>query len=335
VEMTNKLEKVFELFLNDQQKEANALLHEWFVEKAREVHQQLVEEEDSVFEDELTDEMSAESFYEDKEGEEGEEGEETADAEFELSAELDAGDEVEGDEVEGDEGLEDRVEDLEAELEALKAEFESMMGDEEGEMDDMGDMEAGEEGEMDDMGDMGDMEAGDEGEVEEALGDGKHGTFDGEQFVQHGFGDDDGIYEEEVTLDEDEFADLEESALSMLQAVKSQNTEAHVGAAASQKLPVNSKSPIPQHAVDKRVEGATPHNRKDVEFQGGFKMETPPTTKQGTGAKNPHNVEKKAKAPLHSVKQEGDASAMINKVEGGKGNTDSPVPTNKGKVTKP
>lgn len=348
--MANKLEKVLELLVNEDEKQASALLHEWFVENAREIHQKLVEEEDAVLgEDELSDEVAAEEFYEAGEDEEGEEGAMDADdAEFDLSADLEDGEgEAEaGEDSEGEEeGVEGRLEDLEAELEELKSEFEAMMADEDGDGDVDGhmhddDADAGEEG-VDELGD----EEGSEEDMEEAEGiygdpegEGSHDPMDR---IKPGHGDDDGVYETEhedmdeetdyedvdssVELDEDDFADLEESALSMLQAVKNQNAEAHVGAEGKRSLSVNKESPIPQHDVEDRAEGATPLNKKQTEYSHGYNMETPPATKQGTGAKNATNVEKKSKNTLSSVPQGGDSSAMINNTEGAEGNVTSPI----------
>ena len=241
-----------------------------------------------------------------------------------------------GDEA-GEGDVETRVDDLEAELAELKAEFEQLMADEDGE-EDMGDemdadmdSEAGEDGE----GDMGDemdadmdSEAGEE-ETEEsfAFGEGVYESEDDEDLeeakdedLEEGEEED---LEETFELDEDEFADLEESAMSMLQSVKSQNTEAEVGTGASKKLSVNSKSPVVSKPVDSRA-GAEPVKRKSTEYSG-YNMETPPSTKEGTGAKKPSNVEKKSKNVLHSVQKGGSSSAMLNKVEGGEGNKVSPV----------
>ena len=343
--MASKLDKVLELLVNENEKEASAVLHEWFVERAREIHNQLVEEDDAVLEDELEDEMAAEQFYEagDEEGEEGDDMD-MGDAEMELDGDMggEEGDDMDGGEVE----LDDRVDDLEAEIADLKAEFEQLMADEEGEEgDDMDmDMDADEEGDMDmDMGDEGDMDG--EEDVKE------------DDFIQPGHGDMNGVYEsdddsddedededemkeskeedegdeleETFELDEDEFADLEESAMALLSDVKGGNSEAEVGTGASKKLAVNKNSPIPSHKVEDRVKG-TPVARKSSEHNG-FGMESAPGMKMGNGAKGPSNTMKKSKDALSKVQEKGDKSAKLNTVEGGEGNMDSPVPTNKGK----
>jgi len=341
--MTNKLEKVLELLINENEKQASALLHEWFVEKAREIHNQLVEEDDAVLDDDA-DEVAAEQFYE-----AGDEDEETTDdmdmgdAEMELDADLEDGESEMDDDMDADEEGEGTTVDLKAELgeledelEALKAEFEQLMADEEGEDHDMDDDMGDDMGDdmYSDSEDMGDDEEAVEENIYDTEGEGSRPVQD---FIKPGHGDMDGVYEgddeddedEEFKLDEDEFADLEESAMSLLSTVNAKNTEAEIGTGASKKLAVNTDSPIPMHKVEDR-EGSRPVQRKSSEHNG-FAMETPPTTKTGNGSKKPSNVERKAKDPLTKVSREGNSSAKLNSVEGGEGNMHSPVPTNKGK----
>lgn len=368
--MTNKLEKVLELLINENEKQASAMLHEWFVEKAREIHNQLVEEDDAVLEDD-DEEVAAERFYEAGEDDEATDDMDMGDAEMELDADLEDG---EGDDMGDDMDYSDdssvdlkaQVDDLESELEALKAEFEQLMADEDGEDhgmgDDMDDDMAGEEeaGEEEE-------EAGEE-EVEENIydteGEGSHdakdfvkpghgdadgvyedghknkgaGSYKSKDFVKPGYGDADGVYEgddcddddeDEFKLDEDEFADLEESAMGLLSAVNAKNTEAEIGTGASKKLAVNSDSPVPSHKVEDRIKGE-PVQRKSSEHNG-FGMETQPNTKMGNGSKAPCNTLKKSKDSLSKVARDGNSSAKLNSVEGGEGNMHSPVPTNKGK----
>lgn len=328
--MSDKLEKVLELLINEQQEEASRLLHDWFVEKARNIHQELVAEDDHVMEDDLDDdgefnvkdakdEIQAEEFFgeedlaededdvEDEDGDldleagdddaEGDEGDFGGDDSAELDAEAgdDVGDEAGeldfgGEEGEAGEGeLADKVEDLEAELEALKAEFEALTGDDSGE-------------EVEDLGDV----------------DGEGEDFD--------FGGDDELDGEEGDLDlgdeeeEEDFADLGESALSDLQKVTQTNTENEIGAAGS--LSVNKTSPIPQKKVEART-GAKPVEVKGKEHSG-FARETAPSTKSGTGSKKPTNVRANAETGNSSVSKEGDSAALLNKAAGKPNNT-SPI----------
>ncbi len=110
-----KIEQVLELLINEEHEAASELLHSVIVEKARDLYEELVDEDFGEADDaDFADEIEADE--EEVEGEEmfdGEEGEGEDDAE---DAE--------------EEEIEDRVEDLEAEFAELKAEFEAMVGDE-------------------------------------------------------------------------------------------------------------------------------------------------------------------------------------------------------------
>lgn len=321
--MTNKLEKVLELLVNEREKEASALLHEWFVEKAREIHTKLVEEEDlALSEDDLENDVDAEKFYEDGE-------------------EVEAEGEDEEVEEEGDD-FEEQLKDLQNDVEELKAEFEKLLADSEEEAGEESEEDMDMEVDVDSDEDMDmDMDMDSEEEVEEAVGvygdpEGE-GSHDAKDFIEPGMGDDDGVYEDEeleltmededldLDMDDEDFEDLEESAMALLQTVKNQNTESEVGA--GKKVNVNTKSPVPQHPVEERAKNATPLNKINTEYARGFEMEDAPDSEMADASKTAVNVRRKGRNFLHNVPKGGDASALLNKVEGGAGNTVSPVPT--------
>ena len=132
-----KLERILDLLVNEEADKAEELLHNLVVEKARNIYESLVNEEDD--EDEVTadevDESIGGSAREDFMGEiEAEKGDIQAD---ELQDGEVGGDEgyqddlSDEDDIEGDEiPVEDKVEDLEAQLSELRAEFEQLMSDE-------------------------------------------------------------------------------------------------------------------------------------------------------------------------------------------------------------
>lgn len=137
-----KLERILDLLVNEEADKAEELLHNLVVEKARNIYESLVNEEDVEDEDldeEEVDESIGGSAREDFMGEieaekndieadelqDGEVGDEGYD-----EVDFEGGDELEGD-FEGEElEVEDRVEDLEAQLSELRAEFEQLMSDE-------------------------------------------------------------------------------------------------------------------------------------------------------------------------------------------------------------
>ncbi len=163
-EMSSKLEQVLEFLVNGEQDKAEAMLHDAIVEKARSIHEELVNEDSTAEEkveeateekvEEATDSEEAveeskeeESTTESKDEEAVEEtvGGETGDAEQDLKDELkqeaeDNAEEIEYEETNEDDGdedgekddhdhedVEDKVDDLEDALEELKDKFEKIM----------------------------------------------------------------------------------------------------------------------------------------------------------------------------------------------------------------
>lgn len=135
-----KLEKVLDLLLSEDQDQAAELLHQIIVEKARTIYENIVDEESDV-EDEkeqvdeadevggepsedFTDEIASDK--EEIDADEQNDGEAGSDDEEGEGA---AEDEDEGDE-EGEGSTEDRLEDLESQLAELRAEFDALMGEE-------------------------------------------------------------------------------------------------------------------------------------------------------------------------------------------------------------
>lgn len=166
----SKLEQVLEHLVHEEQDKAQELLHQFIVERARSIHEELMSDEDEVLED---DDFSPEEAESEIESQEMFDGEDLGDEEGDEDAmdDMEMGDEEATDDVEaeGDEGLEDKISELESELEELRKEFEELQGDgEEGEEDfggeDDEDMEM--DGEGEDELDV-DMEMDDEGEGEE------------------------------------------------------------------------------------------------------------------------------------------------------------------------
>lgn len=123
-----RLERVFDLLLNEDQDKAAELLHQIIVEKARTIYESIVVDEEFAEtdvvggdpEEDFTAEISAD--------------EDEIDADQEAGGEPEADDDLdsEGDEADDatDQAVEDRVEDLESQLAELRAEFDALMGEE-------------------------------------------------------------------------------------------------------------------------------------------------------------------------------------------------------------
>ncbi len=162
-----KLEKVLEFIINEENEKASDLLHDVFVEKARGIYEEIATEDEDLEEatEEEVEEAKSDDDKEDKEqvdeadiqdqfADEVETDSEMIDQE-EVAEEDPIGDEMPMDDEMGDAEGEDPVEDafmnVEDALDELKAEFAQLMGDEEPvDMDD--------EAPVDDMSDMVDAE---------------------------------------------------------------------------------------------------------------------------------------------------------------------------------
>lgn len=171
----NQLEQILELLLNEDDKKAEELLHEYVVGKARQEYEKVLDEGDDWDEDEEEFDEYEDDIENDEIGE-AEDDEEMSDEEpvdqtddfiDDISGDAEDQDDDDAEEFDhhddegGNDDFEDRVDDLEAELDDLKTEFEKLLGDEtqddfSGDVEDMegddfgGDMEGDEE--------IGDME---------------------------------------------------------------------------------------------------------------------------------------------------------------------------------
>jgi hypothetical protein len=140
-----KLEKVLDLLLSEDQDQAAELLHQIIVEKARTIYESIVDEEEvdaDTDKEELdeADEVGGEpskdftdeiaSDKEEVDADEQNDGEAGADDEAGEGAADDEAGEGEADDAAGEGSTEDRLEDLESQLADLRAEFDALMGEE-------------------------------------------------------------------------------------------------------------------------------------------------------------------------------------------------------------
>lgn len=317
---TVDLNKVLEMLVNEEQTEAAGLLHEWFVERSKQIHEELMMEDNSLSQDIEDDQeaIKSEEFYSEAEGDD-ESAED--DAGEELDGDLDAEADVDMDAPEADldvdmepavadapdANISDTIEDLEAVMARLKAEFAEITGDAAVGDEVAGDEFGGDEVAADDMDGEFDAVDGDlDGDVEvadESL------TFESEESE-----------EEEVTESEDDFADLEESWT--LEPVKDPNLNGgkEIGADGS-KVCVNDKSPLPSHKAADRVGGKAVEIK--AETHEGHEREPAPEVKAKPLLKN---QVKKATDGRTKVSKEGDKSAMLNSKAGfGSDSPKSPI----------
>jgi len=136
------LEQILELLLAEENEQAEELLHEYVVAKARQQYERVLDESEEVEEELDESEEVDESSCNSKKKNEEQEVDETIDhsdpsadyvedvTAIEDAVEADEfgeGDDEDDGEMDGD--VEDKIDDLEDELEALKAEFEKLMSD--------------------------------------------------------------------------------------------------------------------------------------------------------------------------------------------------------------
>lgn len=291
------LNKVLDMLINEEQDQAKGLLHQWFVDLSKSVHESLMQDDDAVLEadhaQEIEDdknEIEAEEHFSEAEDDAADDAVEVdmPAAEVDMPAEMEPA-----------ASSEEQVEDLEARLELLKAEFAkiSQLADLDQPVDAAADDAADVEVDFDDVQDM---ETG--AEVDGDLEEPKEESLAFEA--------------EEV----DEFADLEESF--KLEPVKDPalNGAKEIGAAGAS-LNINDKSPIPQKKGEARVGGAAVEIK--AEEHKGYDLETAPEVKARPILKN---QVKKAADDLEAVSKEGNKSAKLNSKDGfGSDSPKSPI----------
>lgn len=311
------LEKVFEYLINNEEDAARDLLHEFVVAKAREIHQELVNEEnledieetEEVAEEEMFDEedeidesdgkMSAPGYpyskrkakvEEDDEEEMADDAEmlDVDDAEEELEGDMDMDMEVDDEAIEGDD-VEAAVFDIQDAVQELNAKFDEIMGDMDGEMD--AEMDAEEP--MDDEAEM-------EGDYEE--GDYEEEDMEMAESVK--------VSEEEL---DEEFEDLDEAFglrdVGMDWPNASTGQEAGKGSFA--KPDVSTKSPIATKG------GATPSARPVKTGQGpehkGFEREAEPSSQWGEGGRRDMGHDNTGDSHKKFQKDPAGGAALMNK----------------------
>ncbi len=309
--MSKKLNKLLEHLISNDQDAATALIHDYFVEAARGIHESFIAEEDlddELSDDEVMDDDSiddAEGEVEDELVDDGDMGDEDMDSD--MDADMDA-------DMDGEEGeveLEDRVEDLESQLEKLQAEFDELSAVEDEEHEEMG---------LD--GDFGDEDEAVEGDDEE-VEDEEAAEDDGEEVEDEAAegeeeGDDD--LEESISWDDDDFLSLGESAYEDLQKVNVTMSQGEIGTGS--KVAGEQASPVVSRAPGERAGG------KAVEVKStnhtGYDREKAPSSKEGTGAASPRNVRSTATAGNEKVTKGGNSTLNSTKGFGEEGKT-SPI----------
>jgi hypothetical protein len=321
--MRSLLEKAIVHLLNEDNDAAVSLFHQFMVERARQIHNSLRQGDEVVLSEGWDDELGKEEYFadgdlDDLEGTDGDMSPLGGEADVDDVEGDMGGDEIEGEEsfdgdmdseIEGqaDEGdTAERLGDIEDQLEELTREFEAMMaeidGTEEGEGDDLGDLDMGDESEGD-----GDLDMGDESE-------------DGTEMEPEA---EDAMVGEAAEMDEEELDDITESVIAELEKVMvgdMQTDGEEVGAGGGKIKNGNDKSTLPTKKAD--TKDANPKNLMSKQSEhNSFERETPAVTPKKVGLKSrqtTNDTTGKAGA-MKSVPKNGDAGALLNKDFAGMG----------------
>lgn len=291
--MRSILEKALVALINDDKTQADALFHDFVLERSRQIHESLRQGEDIVLDESWEQTLSIDEMFseadllEDEEDADDEDQglvEDEEDAAEEGDEEpVDAGEagEDEDEEQEDEDGedsdapIEDRVSDLEAELAALTAEFDALVGGDDLVVDDEVTVEPEiEEGELDiTQADNGDL-----------------------SITHHA--------DDVAALDDEQFESLGESIVDELEKISVKHSE---GMTTDGKLPVDTKSRALSNKHEDRLAG-DPVEIKSSQHNG-YDREAAP--KSDTMKPRRNNV-KRSTDGQSKVSKEGDKSAVLN-----------------------
>jgi hypothetical protein len=321
--MSKKLEKVLEHLINGREDEAKELLHQVFIEKARSIHEELIDMDDESMDemggdmgDDLVDDVSEKSDYLDELADEIEAEETMAEAGDNMDI-ADAEDDI-SDEIVADAGNDSDMMDMDMDMDADADADMDMIDDVSDE--DMGGIEST-------MGDLEDALAAlkaefeklEAGASEESSDDDFETEDDADEEAEE---DEENEEDDEEKMDESwlaEFDDLEESV--SLDTVSAPN-EKEVGAGKYASVETNTKSPVAK--APNEMFGAKPVVTGKGATKSGYERESAPSAAQLKGVKD--NRRKKAEDGMSQVSKEGSGSAMLNKSQG-ESNKKSPLTT--------
>jgi hypothetical protein len=328
------LEKALIALLNQEKDKADALFHDFILERSRQIHESLRQGEDFILDESMEETMSIDEMFSDDDLAEDFDGDEEVVAEEgddEFAA--DAGDDLAADDVEagaeggaaGAEGgaddadvegeeedelpIEDRVTDLEADLQRLSAEFDAMMDQEGIELD----VDANDEQPVEEA--VVQISTTDSGEINVvASTDDENEWTDNEDFSSDvaPMGDDQAAYP--MAADGmgddlgDDFDDLSESIVDELERVTVATGDGREQG--NGKFKQNTQSILKNTPVDQRAFKGKPVQIKADEHNG-YDREQAPSVKT---AEKRQNVKAKSTDGRAAVKKEGDSAAILNKL---------------------
>ena len=336
--MKNLLEKALVHFLNGDNDKADALFHKFVVERARECHESLRQDEDldmGNWDD--GDEIKEEEYFDDDDmgsddvdgeekfaGDENDDFGEDMDVDGEEEDEFDFEPDSEEDDFDGDDDgmtdtseFKDKLDDIEAQIHELTAEFDRLMG-------------SSDEDEMSDGEDLDDDDLETENNAEDDFDEVEDENSD--LADRMGSDMDDEEEGEDYADDDEHLDDITESVLAELDRIASPgNTDGkEIGNGGT--IKGNKNSPILSHGVDDRMKQAKPIKIVSKNDDSFAREPSPKVAGVDTlvrGAKNsmPRSTGRQTRVP-----RDGDSSAALNSdFAAGRKPTESPIDGKKAK----
>ena len=333
------LKNILNLIINEDMDKANVLLHQWFVEQTKAVHENMMQEDDmtsSIKDDQ--DAIDSEEFYGESdlgEDDDNEGDDDSAQVDADAASDVMSGDDDDAglDDGTGDDAssvpsdvttvstdptvIGDQFSDLQADLARLQKEFEMISGggdasatDADADTDGMGTDSVPATDPSDDLASEGIMEDdGDDGEDD----DGADSDSDSDD-TDDDAGDDDDDAGGDDDLDESFFSDLDFDDIAEAVAMKpvkkpTMKDGKEVGAEGS--VNTNKKSSLPQKSLSKR-QGGDPVEIKNDEHNGFAREKAPSTKTNKTG----ENSKPCFKDGTSKVPAKGSSKATLNKTQG-------------------
>lgn len=343
--MRSLLEKTIVHLLNGDEEKAAALFHKFMVDKARQVHESLRQDEEIDLGEGWDTEMKEEEYFDDGDlaadeplagddapGDSMEDLEDmntvdddgTGDTMVDPDPDADVGmDDMDG--MDGGGTVDEKLDNIEAKIEELTAEFDRLMGkfEDEGDLgdddlgDDLGDADLPDTGDdFEDVdGEEPSMDAGDTDDLADRfdsdLGDDDKPESDTLESVD--------MDESGEELDED-LADITESVLSELDKITlPSNTDGKEIGSGGKSISGNRSSMLPHHNINDRIEGAKPYLVKGGNNDSFEREAAPPTKPISTVVPDVRkgNVRNSFKDGMSAVPAKGDNSALLNKDHAG------------------
>ena len=313
------LRKVLDMLVNEEQEGAEGLLHQWFVEKTKSIHENLMQEDDDILEDDnLTksieddqNDIEAEEYFgEDDLGTEDEDESEDPES-VDAAANANATSDIENDDFDDDrpdgemtgdasdmstdpQAIQDQFADLQSDLARLKAEFTKLTGGDQA--DSTPDMDS------DPDADMANMSAPTEESLDEDDFDDLDESRESDKEKMAKLR----AKKDNKKTEDNDLDDLDESFMLEPVASAGLNTPRYSGDGG--KVVTHNKSPIPQNAPDKRVGGRAVEIRSEV--HKGVEREMAPKVKQNALRKNQI---KSTSDSLEAVGSLGPKNALLNR----------------------